>query len=542
LGRTGHSPIVFNSYGHTVASMSVAELAIINANVLTLNPEQPKAEAIAVQDGRIIAVGLNEQIRRHMNGKTQVVDAKNKAVFPGFVDCHVHMTGFGRSLQTLNLRKVRSIREMQQKLTYFAEKATGKAWILGGRWDHEKFLETRYPTRWDLDAAVADKPVFLIRVCGHTGVVNSKALQLADITKETRIDGGKIELDEVTGEPNGILRENAMKLVSRVIPKPSLEELEDACVLSCQRAVEAGVTCVHWITDSAEEIRIIQRLYYEGKLPLRVYLGISVDLLDELVRLGLLTGFGDDMVKIGFVKVFADGSLGARTAALNEPYSDKPDTSGMMRYTQDELNRLILKAHKAGLQLGVHAIGDRAVEAVLKAFEAALKRVPRKNHRHRIEHCSVLNPKLINRMKRLTIIASVQPHFVFSDFWVTDRLGKARARWVYPFKTLMRKGLVCTAGSDCPVEPISPLLGIWAATTRKNYPEESLTVEEALKMYTTNAAYVSFDEKRKGTIEKGKLADLTILSDDPCAVSTEEIKDVSVKMVIVDGRVVYAKE
>jgi predicted amidohydrolase YtcJ len=267
-----------------------------------------------------------------------------------------------------------------------------------------------------------------------------------------------------------------------------------------------------------------------------------VDLLDELVKLGLLTGFGNHMVKIGFVKIFADGSLGARTAALNEPYSDKPDTNGVMRYTQNELNRLIFKAHKAGLQLGVHAIGDRAVEAVLKAFEAALKRVPRKNHRHRIEHCSVLNPKLIKRMKRITIIASVQPHFVFSDFWVTDRLGKARARWVYPFKTLMQEGLVCAAGSDCPVEPISPLLGIWAATTRKNYPEESLMVEEALKMYTMNAAYASFDEKHKGTIEKGKLADLTLLSDNPRGVSKEKIKDVSVKMVIVDGKIVYAKE
>jgi len=542
LGRTRHSPIVFNSYRHTVASMSVAVLAILNANVMTLNPEQPKAEAIAVQNGRIIAVGSNEQISRHMNGKTQVVDTKNKTVFPGFVDCHVHMTGFGQFLQTLNLRKVRSIREMQRQLTDYAEKAIEKEWILGGRWDQEKFLKKRYPTRWDLDAAVADNPVFLIRVCGHIGVVNSKALQLAGITKETRIEGGEIDLDESTGQPNGILRENALKLVWRVIPKPSLKELENACVLSCQRAVEAGVTCVHWIINSAEEVRIIQRLYSKGKLPLRVYLGISVDLLDELVRLGLLTGFGNDMVKIGFVKIFADGSLGARTASLNEPYSDKPDTSGMMRYTQNELNRLILKAHKAGLQLGVHAIGDRAVEAVLKAFEAALKRVPRKNHRHRIEHCSVLNPKLIKRMMRLAIIASVQPHFVFSDFWVTDRLGKARARWVYPFKTLMREGLVCAAGSDCPVEPISPLLGIWAATTRKNYPEESLTVEEGLRMYTVNAAYASFDEKLKGTIETGKLADLTILSDDPCAVSTEKIKDVSVKMVIVDGRVVYSKK
>ena len=519
-----------------------ATLAIVNANVITLNPEEPKAEAIAIQNGKIITVGSNERISKHISSKTQVINAKNKTVVPGFVDCHVHMTGFGQFLQTLDLRNASSVKEIQQKLRNYTEKKAKRKWILGGRWDHEKFLEKRYPERWDLDAAVADKPVFLIRVCGHIGVVNSKALRLAGITKETTIEGGKIDLDEATGEPNGIIRENALELVWKVIPKSGTKELENACVLACQRAVKTGITGVHWIVNSAEEVRIIQRLYSEGRLSLRVYLGIPVDFLDELIKLGLLTGFGNDMVKIGFVKIFADGSLGARTAALNEPYSDKPDTRGMMRYTQRQLNRLVSKAHKAGLQLGVHAIGDRAVEAVLKAFSKALKEFPRKNHRHRIEHCSVLNPKLIKRMKRLGVIALVQPHFIFSDFWVTDRLGKARARWVYPFKTLIEEGLVCAAGSDCPVEPISPLLGIWAAATRKNHPEESLTVEEALRMYTVNAAYVSFDEKWKGTVEAGKLADLTILLDDPCAVSAEKIKDVSVEMVIVDGRVVYVKE
>ena len=541
MGGNGHSPISFYLHRHKVANMS-ATLAIVNANVITLNPEQPKAEAIVIQNGKIITVGSNEQISKHINNKTQVINAKNKTVVPGFVDCHVHMTGFGQFLQTLDLRNASSVKEIQQKLRNYTEKTAKKKWILGGRWDHEKLLEKRYPTRWDLDAAVADNPVLLIRVCGHIGVVNSKALRLAGITKETTIEGGKIDLDEATGEPNGIIRENALELVWKVIPKSGTKELENACVLACQRAVKTGITGVHWIVNSAEEVRIIQRLYSEGRLSLRVYLGIPVDFLDELIKLGLLTGFGNDMVKIGFVKIFADGSLGARTAALNEPYSDKPDTRGMMRYTQRQLNRLVSKAHKAGLQLGVHAIGDRAVEAVLKAFSKALKEFPRKNHRHRIEHCSVLNPKLIKRMKRLGVIALVQPHFIFSDFWVTDRLGKARARWVYPFKTLIEEGLVCAAGSDCPVEPISPLLGIWAAATRKNHPEESLTVEEALRMYTVNAAYVSFDEKWKGTVEAGKLADLTILLDDPCAVSAEKIKDVSVEMVIVDGRVVYVKE
>jgi hypothetical protein len=256
----------------------------------------------------------------------------------------------------------------------------------------------------------------------------------------------------------------------------------------------------------------------------------------------LVTGFGNNMVKVGFVKVFADGSLGARTAALKETYSDKRGTLGMLLYTQRKLDRLILKAHRAGLQLAVHAIGDRAVEAVLKAFSKALKEFPRENHRHRIEHCSVLNPKLIKRMKQLGLIASVQPHFIVSDFWVADRLGKTRARWVYPFKTLMHEDLIVVSGSDCPVEPINPLLGVWAAAARKSFSEESLTVEEALKTYTVNAAYASFDEDKKGTIEAGKFADLTVLSNDPFKVPPDKIKDIMVDMTIADGKMVYARE
>jgi hypothetical protein len=271
-------------------------------------------------------------------------------------------------------------------------------------------------------------------------------------------------------------------------------------------------------------------------------LGIPVSLLNSLTDLGLLTGFGDDMLKIGPVKILADGSLGGQTAALKEPYADKPETSGMMLYTEKELNRLVTKAHKAGLQLAIHAIGDRTMEAVLKAYEKALRKHPRKDHRHRIEHCSVLNPELIKKMKKLNLIASVQPHFVASDFWVTDRVGKHRARWVFPFKTLMKEGLTMVSGSDCPVEPINPILGIWAAAARKSFPEERLTTEEALKTYTVNAAYASFDEDKRGTIVAGKLADLTLLSEDVLKIPPEEIKNVKVEMTIVDGKVVYARK
>lgn len=522
--------------------MLKATLAILNAKIITLNQKQPHAEAVAIHNGKIAAVGSNKKIRRYIGNKTEVINAKNKTIIPGLVDCHVHMTSFGQFLQTLDLRDVQSIKVMQQKLKDYADKNAEKSWILGGRWDQEKFVEKRLPTRWDLDAAVADKPVFLTRVCGHIAVANTKALELAGITRETVVEGGKIDLDEAVGEPNGILRENAMNLVWRTIPKPSPKQLEEACIMACKRAVEAGLTGVHWLLNSAEEMRIIQRLCAEGKLPLRVYLGFPVDLLDEIISLGLLSGFGNDMVKIGFVKLFADGSLGARTAALKQPYADKPETSGIMLYSQRKLNQLVLKAHKAGLQLAVHAIGDCAVEAVLEAYEKALRAFPRASQRHRIEHCSVLNPKLIRRMKRLGLIASVQPHFVVSDFWVVNRVGNVRARWVYPFKTLMKEGLTVVAGSDCPVEPISPLLGVWAAVARKSFPEEKLSVEEALKAYTVNAASASFDEDKRGLIAVGKFADLVVLSDDLFGVSPDEIRDMKVEMVIVGGKVVYTRK
>jgi len=522
--------------------MLEATLVILNANIITLNPEQPKAEAIAVYDEKIVAVGSNDEIRGYIGKETKVINAENKTVVPGFVDCHVHMTGFGQFLHTLDLRDAGSIKDVQQRLRDYTEKNPERSWVLGGSWDHEKFSEKRCPTRWDLDAAIAEKPVFIVRVCGHVGVVNSKALELAGIKKETTIEGGKVDLDEVTGEPNGILRENALELVWKAMPKPSLEEMEDTCVSACQRAVEAGLTGVHWLVNSAEEIRVLQRLCSEGRLPLRVYLGIPVGCLDELVALGLATGFGSDMLKVGFVKVFADGSFGGHTAALKEPYSDKPETSGMLIYTQRKLNGLVLKAHRAGLQVAVHAIGDRAIEAVLKAYEKALEVCPREDHRHRIEHCAVLNPKLIRWMKRLGLVVSVQPHFVVSDFWLVERLGGERMRWVYPFRTLVREGLVLVSGSDCPVDPINPLLGVWAAMLGRDFADESLTVEEVLRTYTANAAFASFDENRKGTVEVGKFADLTVFSGDLFRVSPDRIRDVKVEMTVVGGRVVYRRE
>jgi predicted amidohydrolase YtcJ len=521
--------------------MPVASLVILNANIITLDPKQPKAQAVAVRDSCIIAVGSNTQIRKHVAKDTSVIDAKNKTIVPGLVDCHVHMTEFGFFLQTPDLRNTQSIREMQHKLREHASKTRGKTWIVGGRWDQEKFIEKRLPTRWDLDAAAPDRPVFLVRVCGHIGVANTKALQLASITEETIVERGKIDLDKTTGQPSGILEGNAMRLIWKVVPPPSLEVLEEASLLACNKAVEAGLTCVHWLVESADEIQAIKNLDSKGKLPLRVYLGIPSKLLDNLANLEIRTRPRKGKVRMGFVKLFADGSLGSHTAALKEPYSDQPDTNGLLLNPKKKLDQLVLKAHRAGFQVGVHAIGDRAIQNVLNAYEEALKQFPRKDHRHRIEHCSVLNPRLIKHMKQLRLTASVQPHFVVSDSWLLNRLGKERAAWTYPFKTLLKEGVIVASGSDCPIEDISPLLGIWAAAAKRG-SDENLTVKQALETYTLNAAYASFDEEEKGTIQVGKLADFTILSDDLFSIEPDAIKKVAVEMTVVDGKTVYSRE
>ncbi|UCC33932.1 MAG: amidohydrolase [Candidatus Bathyarchaeota archaeon] len=518
-----------------------ADLALINGNFITMNPSRPQAQAVAIKNQKIIKAGNNSEIKSLIKGDTEVIDLKGRTVLPGFIDTHIHMAGFGKTLAQINLRGVQSITELQKNLEKRVEKTEEERWILGRGWDQDRLKEKQYPTRWDLDKASPNNPVLFTRVCGHLSVANSKALEKASITKETiSPPGGRIDKDSKTGEPTGILRENARDLVHSIIPKPSKHQLMKACGLACQKAVEAGLTSVHWIIHSSDEIQVIQNLRAKGKLLLRVYMLIPIDLLDHLIHVSLFTGFGDHTVRIGGVKLFADGSLGARTAALNRAYSDDPSTRGMMIHNEKKMQELVTKAHGGGLQLAVHAIGDRALDIVLTTVEKALQKRPRKDFRHRIEHASVLNKALITRMRRLGIMASVQPHFIISDFWVADRLGPRRARWTYPFKSLIQEGIRVAGGSDCPVEPVSPLLGIWAAVSRRMFPEENITVDEALRLYTIDAAAASFEEEIKGSIEIDKLADLVVLSHDPRVVPTDGVKEISVEMTFVGGNMVYA--
>ena len=520
-----------------------ADLVLTDGNVLTMNASQLHAEAIAIKKDRIVNVGTNREITRWIGKNTKVIGLEGKTVVPGLIDTHVHVVDFGRVLTWVDLKGVKFIQEMQSKIRKRAQRVPKGKWIIGHGWDQNSFTETSYPSVLDLDEVSPDNPVILYHQFGRMCVVNSKALELAGVTMATSApSGGKIDKDAETGELTGVLRENATDLVWKMIPEPDEEEIMEAAGLACEAIVEAGVTSVHWIVSSLAEISIIQRLRVENKLPLRIYIIVPVNLLDNIPSLGSCKGF-DDVVKVGGVMIFADGYLAARTAALNQPYSDDPETKGKLLCTQEEMNALIVKVHKANLQLIIHAMGDQAIDVALTAIQETSE-TSGKNRRYRLEQAALLNKWLIQRVKKQEVTISVQPRVVDSEFSVwsaTDRLGLKRARWLYPLKTLLKEGIRVIGGSDCPMEPLSPLSGIQAAVAREFFPEERITVDDALRMYTINAAYASFEESIKGSIEVGKLADFAVLSNDPHAVPPGDIKDITVDATFLGGRIVYQK-
>jgi predicted amidohydrolase YtcJ len=520
-----------------------ADLVLTDGNILTMNSVQPSAEAVAIKNDRIMKVGTNTKISSLIGEATKVINLQGKTVVPGLTDSHIHVGDFGKFLTWLDLNDADSIKAVQEKIRERTHKIPKGRWIIGSGWNHARFAEQRYLNFRDLDEVSHDNPVILYHQCGRVCVVNSKALEIAGVTAEAvSPSGGTIEKDPETGEPTGILRENATDLVWTIIPEPSEEEIIESAGLACQKIVEVGLTSIHWILTSATELAVIQKLQAENMLPLRVYLIAPANILDQLDASPM--DLDDEIEKPLGIKVFVDGSLAARTAALIEPYVDDQTTMGQLLYSKEELNALVCRAHKANFRLVMHAMGDKAISMALDAIEKALREVPRKDHRYRLEHASVLNGELIGRIKDLGVIVSVQPKCVISEFAVwsaVERLGSERARLLYPLKTLIKNGIRIIGGSDCPMEPLSPMQGIQAAVTRQYYPEEQITIDEALQMYTVNPAYSSFEDSTKGSIEKGKLADLTVLSDDPTTVPPNKIGDITVNLTIVGGKIVYQK-
>ncbi len=502
-----------------------------------MNKAHPSAEAVAVKDDRIIKVGSTEDISYLIGKNTQIIYLGGRTVIPGFIDTHIHVADFGRFLLWVDLTVARSINKMQVLLGEKLENAAKDKWVVGRGWNENQFAEKRLPTRFDLDVVSPHNPVIFYHQSGQTALVNTKALNSAGITKETDCPMGGIIDKDSTGEPTGVLREGATDLVWKLVPEPGLNELVDAASSGCERIVQAGITTVHWLAASATDILILRKLRASGKLPLKVYMVIPSNLLGDSV---LPDHLQDGDVKIGGVEVTVDGYLASRTAALFSPYSEDPQNRGKLSQTQKVLNAMTKNVLDKGFQIVAHAMGDKAVDAALTAIEISEER-----GRQRIDPAALLNGKLIERIKKLKVVVSVQPLVAASEFSVYDaeeHLGKDRARWLYPLKTLFKEGIRVCGGSDCPMEPLNPLIGVQSAVTRRFFPEEQLTAEEALQMYTLNAAYASCEEKTKGSIEEGKFADLTVLSENPCEVSSGNIQDIQVEMTIINGKIVYSQK
>jgi predicted amidohydrolase YtcJ len=381
--------------------------------------------------------------------------------------------------------------------------------------------------------------------------VNSKALEIVGITKGTESpEGGQIDKDPGTNEPTGVLRETATALVRRVVSFSREEYLSNLKAVF-EEAVRHGITSIHSLPELdlavAPQWNAFQTLLMQDELPLRIYFLIPEESLPMLVDIGLSTNFGNSKLKIGSIKVFMDGALGARTAALLETYRDDPESKGLPIYSEEKLQNIVNAVHNANFQLAIHCIGDKAVTEALNTIESALNETPRPNHRHRIEHASVLSIELIQRMGALGVVASVQPPFIYSDTWISDRVGESRSKFIYAFKSMLKEGINLAAGSDAPTEAMNPLFGIKTLVSRETaddeifLPEERVSVEEAIRMYTLDAAYSAFEEDIKGSIESGKLADLIVLSANPFEISPDKINEIEVKMTIVGGKIIYSQ-
>ncbi len=537
----------------SVISLTYAQpdiTAFINGKIYTVNEKQPLVEAVVIQGNKILFVGTNDDYAKHVNNESVIIDLQGKLMLPGFIDNHTHFISGGFYLNGIDLRSAKTTTEFINLIKDYAELNPGK-WITGGNWDHEAWEKKVYPCKEWIDEFTPNTPVFVDRFDGHMGIANSYALKLAGITKETESPaGGFIEKDPITGEPTGILKDNAMSLVYRVVPDGSDDDYYQAGLTALDEAKSLGVTSIQDITYS-KDLEIYKKLESENKLTCRIYTRTPLYDYKSLVKENIKVGTGNSYLKMGGLKAFADGSLGSSSALFFEPYENEPENCGLAMeiLSNGNLKKWAMEADKNNLQICVHAIGDSANSEMLSIYEEIVKTNPEWDRRFRIEHSQHVRFEDIDRFAKLGVIASVQPYHCIDDgVWAEKRIGKERIKYTYPFRTFLDKGVHLCFGSDWTVAPLNPILGIYAAVTRRTLdgknpggwlPEQKLTVEEAVKCYTINNAFASFDEKVKGSIEPGKLADLVVLSDDIFTIAPENIRNVKVIMTIFDGKVIY---
>ena len=526
----------------------VPDVIIVNARVHTVDPARRAAEAVAVCGDTISHVGSTADVRQLAGARTRVIDAGGRLVVPGFNDAHVHLIAGAGEIVGVDLRPAKDQADLARRLREYAGRVPRGRWITGGYWDHEAWPDKQLPTRAQIDAATPDHPVFVQRLDGHMALANTRALELAGVTSATAVpDGGTIVRD-ASGAPAGVFKDNAMDLVSRAIPPDTDAETLEKAAAALKLAASVGVTTIQDMTASAGELRAYQTLRARGELTARIY-SIQNHGISGLVDAGVTTGFGDDWLRVGGIKLFADGSMGAGTAAFFGPYSDDPSTSGLLIHPPGALQKLAFDADAAGFQLIIHAIGDRANAIVLDIYERLTAERGARDRRPRIEHAQVVRDEDKKRFKAVGAIASIQPSHCIDDMrWAETRIGKARSAISYDFKSFVDAGARIAFGTDWFVEPLNPMLGLYAAVTRQFpdgtppggwFPEERLTMDQAVEYYTLGSAYAEFAETRKGSITAGKLADLVILSKDVFNVPPREILDTRPVLTMVGGRIVF---
>jgi predicted amidohydrolase YtcJ len=544
------------SFAFVTPTVESADTVFKNGNIYTVNERQPRAQAIAIKGNRIIFVGSNSDVRKYEGKTTRIVDLQGKTVVPGMTDAHNHLIGIGAREMTLNLEGTTSLEDFLAKVKARVDRAKPGEWITGRGWIETFWKPPVFPTRQDLDKIAPNNPVFLDRADGHGAVVNSAALKIAGVDRSTPNPfGGEISKDKA-GVPDGMLLDNAQDLIGKHIPQTTQAEGEQAILLGVKREIELGWCQVQDAGGGYADVALYRKLYGEGKIKLRIYKAMHgpSENAQRLLKEGATTGDYDGRFTLRTIKVVFDGALGSRGAALLEPYADKPETSGFLTVKEEELMPMLKEALRQGIQVETHAIGDRANRLTLDAYEKAMAAVPPdqrkiREPRWRIEHAQIVNPADIPRFAKLGVIASMQPSHAIGDLhFAPSRLGIKRLEGAYAWQSLIKSGAIIAAGSDAPVERGEPMIEFYAAVARRDqkgfsgdgwHPEQAATREQALKMFTIWPAYAAFEERLKGSIEVGKLADLTILSADIMKVAEPEILKTRCLMTVIGGEIVY---
>ena len=533
------------------ADETPADLVVLGARIWTGDPARPEVQALAARGERIVAVGSDAQVRPLVGPATRVVEARGRRVVPGFVDAHTHFVSGGLQQLAPELRDAASREEFVARLARHAAGLPPGAWILDGRWDHENWPGTPLPHRSWIDAVSGDHPVFVDRIDGHMSLANSLAMARAGITRDTPDPDGGVIVRDPDGEPTGVLKDAAATLVAKVVPPRSPAELDRAVAAALRHAAELGVTSVQDIT-LWEDWEALERARRAGTLTVRVTARTPLAAWERQRDLVAARGRGDDWLRLGGFKAYADGSLGSSTALFFEPYADLPSTSGVLAddfFPEGAFEARVAAADRAGLQVSTHAIGEKANALVLDVYERVARANGPRDRRFRVEHAQHLRRAEIARFARLGVVASMQPvHLADDGRWAGKRLGPARVRDSYVLRSLLDAGARLAFGTDWPVAPLDPALGLEAAVTRRTLdganpggwlPDERITVAEALAAYTSGGAFAEFTEADKGALAPGRLADLVVLSEDPLAIAPERLHEVRAEVTVAGGRIVH---